>query len=628
MERIKKLDKAVYELIAAGEVVENPASVVKELCENSIDAGSKSITLEIRGGGISYIRITDDGSGILKEDVPFAFVSHATSKVKCRDDLNGILTLGFRGEALSSVAAVSKITMFTKAASEDKGTKYSICGGVREAFEEADCPNGTTIIVKDIFYNTPARMKFLKSDRSEAANVTDTVSKAAVSHPEIKFRYIKDGDVVFSTNGSGKLGDAVYSVYGRDFYNSLIEAQFNSEEICVRGFVSKPFMSRGNSKMQLFFVNNRIIKSKTVSAALSEGYKNRTMIGRFPACVLFVDINPSLVDINVHPRKTEARFFDERVLFNAVYTAAKTALDKSTERPQASFEGAPSLRSVSPARQEFVQNSLSAYKQPHMEEKALGGYEDFVKEKQKIEKTPEFLHNTEKPSYDTEYDIIDLTVKSGNSESSEPLASVSSEIALHDEQDETEELCIRFVGEVFKTFIICECKNKIVVIDKHAAHERVLYDKLKSGTDMSFSQMLLTPVSVRLSSEDYSAVLENTDMIRQAGFEIEDFGNNSIIVNATPFLLTGDDVVSLFTETAEYLSENKKNLITDKLDWLLANVSCRAAIKGGENTDLKELEYFAKELLTVGTVHFCPHGRPIAIEISKNKLDGLFGRIQ
>lgn len=628
MERIKKLDKSIYELIAAGEVVENPASVVKELCENSIDAGSESITLEIRGGGISYIRITDDGCGILKEDIPFAFESHATSKVRNREDLNGILTLGFRGEALSSVAAVSKINLFSKTASENKGTKYSICGGVQEAFEEVDCPNGTTITVSDIFYNTPARMKFLKSDRSEAANVTDTVSKAAVSHPEIKFRYIKDGEVVFSTNGSGKLADAIYSVYGRDFYNSLMEAQFISDEISVKGFVSKPFMSRGNSKMQLCFVNNRIIKSKTVSAALLEGYKNRTMIGRFPACVLFININPSLVDINVHPRKTEARFFDERILFNAVYTAAKTALDKSKERPQVNIESVNIVKSISPPSQEFVQKSFGDYKQTDNEKKVVGFEIEFNEEKNKIKKTYDFLHNTETPVYDMRDDIIDLTVKSGNTIDDTPSTTESSETTLHINQDENEELNIRFVGEVFKTFLICECKNKIVVIDKHAAHERVLYDKLKSETDMSFSQMLLTPVSVRLSSEDYSAVLENTNMIRQAGFEIEDFGNNSIIVNSTPFLLTGDDVVSLFTETAEYLSENKKNLITDKLDWLLANVSCRAAIKGGENTNFNELEYFAKELLTLGTIHFCPHGRPIAIEISKNKLDGLFGRIQ
>lgn len=628
MNRIKQLDKAIYELIAAGEVVENPASVVKELCENSIDAGSKSITLEIRGGGISYIRITDDGCGIVREDIPLAFMSHATSKVKSKEDLNGIYTLGFRGEALSSVAAVSKITMFSKALSEKIGTKYSICGGIQEELEAADCPKGTTITVSDIFYNTPARMKFLKSDRSEAANVTDTVSKAAVSHPEIKFRYIKDGEVVFSTNGSGKLDDAVYSVYGRDFYNSLIETHFDSEEISVNGFISKPFMSRGNSKMQLCFVNNRIIKSKTVSAALSESYKNRTMIGRFPACVLFVNINPSLVDINVHPRKTEARFFDERVLFNAVYTAAKNALDKSTERPKAIIDIENTVRSVSPARQEFVQSSLSFYKKPSDDKKNIYNEVSSSEEKKETETIYKFLHNTEAPSYDTGSHLIDLTVKSGDISYEETVETQSSKNTLQVEKEETEELDIRFVGEVFKTFLICECKNKVVVIDKHAAHERVLYDKLKNGTDMSFSQMLLTPVSVRLSGEEYSAVLENADMIKQAGFDIEDFGNNSIIVNATPFLLTGDDVVSLFTETAEYLSENKKNLITDKLDWLFANVSCRAAIKGGEDTNIKELEYFAKDLLISGTVHFCPHGRPIAIEISKNKLDGLFGRIQ
>lgn len=622
MPKINVLDKSVAELIAAGEVVERPASVVKELVENSIDAGASSITVEIKGGGILFLRITDNGCGIEKEDVPTAFLRHATSKIKNEIDLNAIGTLGFRGEALCAVAGVSRVEMLTCTENSISGTRYVIEGGEEQAFEEAGCPKGTTIIVRDIFYNVPARMKFLKKDVTEGNAVAAVMERIALSHPEISFRFIRDSKSVFATLGDGNLKNAVYSVLGREFASNLIEVNGETDGIKVRGLVSKPINCRTSRNGQFFFLNNRFVKSGTVTAALEQAYKNTVMVGKFPCAVLNVSVPFGSVDVNVHPAKTEVRFSDERAVFNAVYYSVKNAITFSDTRPEATFKSGAVQPFARMTAQEYKQTANVGagtkprsfeYVPPVKKEETSFTLSDIIKAEQqavKIEVKSETQPEIQKPQAVFEEAKIQKPAA--------PKTEVTEEPKPQKE--------VRYIGEALKTYIIAECENEVYLIDKHAAHERINYERLKSTEEIAV-QALLTPVAVTLPSEDYILITENADMISEAGFEIEDFGNNSVLVTAIPQMLTGLDVQTLVFDLAESLSETKTAVLPAQ-ERIFHTVACKAAIKAGYNTSAYELERLAMRVINDDSIMYCPHGRPVAIRLTKNEIEKQFGRIQ
>lgn len=664
MPRINILPKHLAELIAAGEVVERPASIVKEIMENAIDAGADKITLEIQRGGITYIRITDNGCGIGRDDVRKAFVSHATSKIANEDDLNSILTLGFRGEALASIAAVSRVEMMTRAAGDETGTRYVIEGGEEILLDDAGCPEGTTLIVRDIFYNTPARMKFLKKDVTEANAVAGVVDRIALSHPEVSIRFIRDGKDALFTTGDGKLESAVHSVLGKEFARTLIPAEYELDGIKVSGFISKPFNARPNRTMQFFFLNSRFIKTRTGLVALEEAYKNQIMAGKFPACVLNIEANAQSVDVNVHPAKTEVRFANEKLIFNAIYYCAKSALDKGDERVQASIQ---------PKTQQFVQRQFMPQpvsgKQIKIYEQQLEkvSKDDFWQKTSasdyrqepvkkdvpthitlhdesvfKVEKDEPVLI-PEQPKADlkaeVKEEIINLVPEIKTVEAKpeivlpEPKVADEKEVVTFNvveaqaEKETHEAEPYRVIGEAFKTYILVEQGEKILLIDKHAAHERMLFEKFRSSQDTIETQMLLVPVTVTLSKEEYSAVLENLDVLSRAGYGVEDFGNGMVILNECPTAVADGDLAGVVMELAGYLADNRKEIIPEKLDWIYHSTACRAAIKAGDKTSAYELNIFVEKLLNNPDIRYCPHGRPVLIELTKHDIEKNFGRI-
>lgn len=638
MPKINVLPKHLAELIAAGEVVERPASVVKELLENSIDAGSTNITVEIKNGGISYIRITDNGCGISKEDIRNAFVSHATSKISVAEDLESIFTLGFRGEALASVSAVARVEVLTRTAEEAVGSRYVIENGEEIFLDDAGCPEGTTIIVRDLFFKTPARMKFLKKDVTEANAVAAVVDRIALSHPEISIRFIREGKQVLVTSGNADLLTCIREVFGKDFSSDLIYAEYSGNGIEVNGYVSKPSASRPNRNMQFFFLNNRLIKTGTGSAALSEGYKNSVMVGKFPSCVLNIKINPSLVDVNVHPAKTEVRFSDERVIFNAIFFACKNALAKGDTPKQVVKEKAADyfVAPQKPAEQiRMVQKSepvsdfwqhipADSKKDSVIEIKPVNTQSVIIDSvsslgRYVVASSPKEVQNKE----ETDEDILLNSRKKIVTENTPPEV----EYKTADNKQTLDDESFHLVGEAFKTYIICEYKNKMLIIDKHAAHERIIYEKLKAENSERTPQILLLPVTVTLSKEEYSAVIDNLSVINQAGFDAEDFGNGCIIVRECPMEITAGDVQDVMCEIAGRFVEKKQDVMFEKLDWIFHSVACRSAIKAGNFTSRFEMERFAKQLLSMPDIRYCPHGRPVLIEMTQRELEKNFGRV-
>ena len=665
MGRIHALPKEIAQLIAAGEVVERPASVVKELLENAIDAGASEITLEIQHGGIRYIRITDNGCGIAREDVPVAFLSHATSKIQKADDLDAIFTLGFRGEALASIAAVSKVEIMTKTPEEFAGTRMVLEGGAPVSLDDAGCPVGTTIIIRDLFYNTPARMKFLKSDRSEGSAVAAVADHLALSHPEVSVRFIKDGKEQMMTPGNGDLLSCIHAVYGKEFAETLLPANGSAGGITVRGFVSKPYCARVTNTMQHFFVNTRYIKTRSGAAVLTEAYKNSMMVGRYPACVLFMEVQPALVDVNVHPAKTEVRFSDERKVFDAIYYAAKNAIAADKTRPTVALHTPTADRSVlrppqPQAEQLRMPVTPAASAQAEKTPVPAAPKPDFStatysapkaaqtsapQASQNANPTPAQLHAYEtllkdsaEASYGAEEDLPDLSVRTaGLSEPTKapevPAPQTKAEPAAEITQDpETptakKDIEFKLIGEAFKAYIFVECEGKLLIIDKHAAHERMLFNALKKDNGKLGAQMLLSPVTVTLSKEEYAVLTEHMDVLRDAGFEAEDFGEGAVLVRACPLNLETEDITALITEIAGYLLKNRREVLSEKLDWVYHSIACRAAIKAGMDTTEYELRDFTAKLLAQDDIRYCPHGRPVLIELSKNELDKQFGRIQ
>lgn len=631
MPKIELLSKEISELIAAGEVVERPASVVKELIENSIDANSKHITVEISRGGISMIRITDDGCGINFQDVPTAFLRHATSKIKSADDLNSIGTLGFRGEALAATACVSRVEMFTKVREEALGSHYVIEGAKELLFEESGCPDGTTIIIRDIFYNTPARMKFLKKDATEGTTVQAVVERAALSHPEIAFKFIREGKLQFSSSGDGKLYTAIYSVLGRELATSLIEVNGKTDNVLVSGFASKPFLCRQSRSSQYTFLNGRLVRSATVIAAVEQAYKNSTMVGKFPAFVLALELPFELVDVNVHPAKTEVRFADEKQVFSAVYYAVKSAIEQRDTRPEVTLKKPMDFGKMS--GEHYVQQPINVPK-PQVKE-------DPKKETKKtdifeaIEPTKFVLNDDKRPFLEREQVKKYITENLPNVApkiESEPVLEIKEEKKpeIKEEPKEIEkekpQLNIRYIGEAFATYIMVECENSVFLIDKHAAHERIIFNRLKREGN-SETQVLLEPVIVRLSDTEITAVLENLEKLEALGFEIEDFGNSSVIVRAIPAMLRNEDAASVVEEAANSLT-NGSQVNIERIDDIYHTVACKAAIKAGYITSKEEQLRLAQDTLSDKDVMYCPHGRPVAFEIKRKELERQFGRIQ
>ena len=636
MARINVLPKEIYQLIAAGEVVERPSSVVKEMIENSLDAGAKNITLEIKNGGSTYIRITDDGCGIERDDVRKVFISHATSKISKKDDLNSIGTLGFRGEAMASISAVSKVELLTKAENEEIGTRYEIAGGEELEFDDAGCPNGTTIVVRDIFFNTPARMKFLKKDVTEGNQVAGIVDRMAISHPEISFRFIRDGKQVLITSGNGDLKSTVYSVLGKEMSDSLMSVDYSFNDMRITGFVSKPTASRKSRAGQYFYINNRIVKSKTAMAALEQAYKNTIMVGRFPACVLNIELNPAQVDVNVHPAKTEVRFANEKPIFDLVYYAVKTAIENDRTVKEVEFKENPIYR----------QEPKNVYQ--NNDNKSFQAKFDFFKKKdeppsQQVIKTKprEDFWQVEapKPEYKIARDEkpkarVDINIEY---EEPEEISTAKSEdahreqnfekVVITDEKDNENFIPnFKLIGEAFKTYLIVEIENELYFIDKHAAHERMNFERFKAQATVE-TQMLLAPVVVNLTKDEFIAISENVELIKKCGFELEEFGESQIIVRAIPSLVDGDSVKDLMLEIAQKLLEHKTDILPDKIDWIYHSASCRGAVKAGDYTSRQEQEMFVKKLLSMPNIRFCPHGRPVFIKMSKYDIEKQFGRV-
>lgn len=701
MGRINVLDKHTAELIAAGEVVERPSSVVKELLENSIDAGATQITVEIMHGGIDYLRITDNGCGILKEDVRNAFKRNATSKISVDSDLEKIGTLGFRGEALASISSVSKVQLITKAKEENIGSAYEIDGGEEISFDDAGCPDGTTFIMRNLFYNVPARYKFLKKDVAEGNAVASVIDKIALSHPEIAITFIRDNKRVLKTAGDGKLMSSIYAVYGRDFASTLIPVDYELNGMKLTGYISRPTNGRANRNMQNTFINGRFVKSRTISVALEEACKGSIMIGKFPSCVLNLQISPEAVDVNVHPSKIEVRFINERPVFDTVYHGVKSALLRGDSRKEAVLNHNNTVN-IKPLNPFNLANKVINKEPPKSVQKASEKprersifdeldlptktvkynkvnkvsdsssvqkkYMEFLENNKKLSENNQTTNNTvcnninnnvinnvsteskietkmDEVKEDTslnqevqkvnpfeELELEKITTEEKKSDVDVVLPterqtnSSSENIEIKTLIDEDKQ-SFRFIGEAMNTYIIVETdNNKLVLIDKHAAHERIIFEKLKREKGTGSVQLLLIPITVTLEKNEYTVAIEHLDMFRNVGFDVEDFGNGTLIVRSAPSYLRNDDIEDTIIEICGYIAENRKNVMSEHMEWIYHNISCRSAIKAGDSSTAKELIDIAKTVFSDDSIRYCPHGRPVCIELSKYEIEKQFGR--
>lgn len=696
---INVLDKHIAELIAAGEVVERPSSVIKELVENSIDAGAKNVTVEIKNGGTTFMRVADDGCGIYRDDIKKAFLRHATSKVKTANDLDMISTLGFRGEALASISAVSRLQVITKNENEDIGSCYEIEGGEEISLEDAGCPTGTTFVIRDLFYNIPARSKFLKKDVAEGNAVSALMDKIVLSHPEVAFTFIRDGKQVLRTFGDGKLLSAIYSVFGKDFAKGLIPVDYTLDSVSVKGYISKPINARPNRNMQNFFINGRFVKTRTGMAALEEAYKGSIMVGKFPSAVLQLTVPYEIIDVNVHPAKIEVRFINERPVFDAIYHAVKSALQQGDVRKQVTFkentafneikkvnpftnaqavfskaESKPPVNNVKPAEQKakaYEPKSYNPFDELDLKDekpksmsiddlKMADSSDPFeIYSKQAIRKNTELEQKKaefSKQKFEkAEQLILKATQQEDNLPNREnPVNEVIVEekkpykavVMTKEEKPQTEifkdkednndtitelpkeQTKLKFLGEAFDTYIIVEKNDsEILIIDKHAAHERIIYEKLKANADKQNVQYLLAPVTVTLDKTDYDAAISNLDMFAKCSFDVEDFGNGTLLVRSAPQYLAATEIADCIAEMSGYIASGKKDIYAEKMDWFYHNVSCRSAIKAGNKSTVQELMNIAWTLEKNPQIKYCPHGRPICIVMTKYEIEKQFGRL-
>ena len=704
---IHVLDQHTAELIAAGEVVERPASAVKELVENAIDAGATQVTVSIERGGVSLIQVSDNGSGIEAEYIATAFIRHATSKIRTEADLDHICTLGFRGEALASIASVARVEVLTRTEQDEFACRYRIEGGTERGMEADARPVGTTITVRDLFYNTPARMKFLKKDSSEGTYVADAVSRAALSHPEVAVKFIREGKTQFQTPGDGTLRSAAYGVLGREFSKSLLEVDGTVGLYRVHGLVTPPSACRASRGMQHFYINGRYVKNGTMMAALENAYKGTLMQGRFPGCVLMLEMPPELVDVNVHPAKTEVRFAREKDVFDAVYSAVKSVVllpasgerrfqfaDSTEETPAAGAketsaaapidsavparpkESVPSvMHPAAPAAQEvpvrtYVASRLSVQAgspAPAPREQDRDVWKSLPSEPETegiLRSAPLQLTKSYRPAREEMLDIAPTEEEVPHLQQSTPAAEeppkepdgrmddqpvqaappaepagapalenqpvdsvempAAQQLAL---EPEPEIEPLRYVGEVFKTYIITQRGEEMCLIDKHAAHERLIYEELAKNYGNVPSQMLLMPVPVQLNAEEKNALLGNLDLLRDAGVELDDFGGNTVMIRAVPADVQADDVEELAIELAAKLAKGAKDALSEKTEWVLHSISCRAAMKAGDKTRPEGLLRLAEQIMAGKVPPFCPHGRPIVLKLTRKELEKQFGRL-
>jgi len=610
MAKIIKLSPHVADLIAAGEVVERPGSVVKELIENGMDAGASSVTVEIKNGGLTYIRVTDNGSGMAAEDAGNAFLRHATSKLREARDLEAIGTLGFRGEALAAISAVSRINLLTREKGEQAGISLALEGGTLTENAPAGCPEGTTIIVRDLFFNTPARLKFMKTDKAEGAFVTATLLKCALSHPEVSMRYIKDGKVEFHTPGDGNSESCIYTLLGRDFAKGLIQVSSEDENVSVTGFVTTPAEGRGNRSGQYFFVNGRCIKSKLLQAAVEQAYKNSMLQGRFPSCVLYLEVKPSTVDVNIHPAKTEVKFLKERDVFSGVHYAVLSALEKSTEIPEI----------VLPGDRLIVRQGTQEKAPPKQEPLAPAAHTGaaFVEQRQPLP-----LKDGTAVKYRTDRDYA---VDYPKQAAPKVIPKAIYEAVPAMESPEKPAPAFRVIGEALGTYIIVEREDSLILIDKHAAHERIIFDALVSQDYEIMPQILLSPMVFDLGAEYAELLLENAELLTELGFEIDRFGVSAVAVRQVPGNIETTGMDTFLSEICEKLSTGNKAASTDIRDEVLHTVACKAAIKAGKMSHPKEIELLAEQVLS-GKIKYCPHGRPVSMELGRKAIDKNFKRI-
>ena len=645
MAKIIQLSSHIANLIAAGEVVERPASVVKELLENAVDAGADKITVEIKDGGITYLRLTDNGCGMAAEDARTAFLRHATSKLRTAEDLAAITTCGFRGEALAAIASVSRIDLMTKTADSLIGTSLHLEAGVITEDGEAGCPNGTTIIIRDLFYNTPARMKFMKSDTYEGSRVTAAVQLQALAHPNVAITLIRDGKQVLATPGKGGLEAAAYCVYGREA-GQMIRVDSSWDGYRITGFVSKPTDARPSRNLQTFFVNGRPVRSKTMMAALEEAYRNQMKVGKFPACVLHLDMPANAVDVNVHPAKTEVKFLSDKVVFDCIHYGVLAALNKTPDRPQVQFKpqnsptipqapavqkaepvpapkkAAPFFRTMTSAEYKVFAEAIADVPQPKKE--AAGATVA------KIERTPMPLQET-----------VILPQPAPAEEIAKPQPVITPPAAAKTETAEIEqtipemeqtvlempqEIPWRLVGELYNSYILVEQGEEAFLIDKHAAHERILFEKLKANQESISSQVLLQPIPVHLSAAAAAELLNNRDTLAELGFDMEEFGENTLLLRQIPMDLSPDQAGETLQVMADDLMAGRHERKDTVRDEILHTVACKAAIKAGWKNDEAELLALVKQVMADENLKYCPHGRPICITLSKKQLEKQFKR--
>ena len=661
MTRINILPPLVADMIAAGEVVERPASVIKELIENSFDAGARKVTIEFKGGGATYIRISDDGCGMSPEDAGIAFTRHATSKLRDEKGLESIGTMGFRGEALAAIAAVSRIELITREKGAEEGTKVTVEGGDIVDMLPCGCPEGTTVTVRDIFHNTPARLKFLKSDRSEATACITAALNEALGRPDVSVRCKRDGEEVFFTPGDGRAESAVYSLLGRDTANTMLPVSGEREGMSVEGFTSSPAAGRGNRANQHFYCNGRYIKSALLQAAVEQAYKNTLLTGRFPSCVMYVSLSNAAVDVNVHPAKTEVKFSDEKRVFDLVYQAVRMALEAESKPIEISLsEG--TRRAVAAPKADFFQSmSASEYREKAEQKPASrpvlrSGSEYHAQDKLSTNhstKPDAFSQNsTRRERISTPFDsaapIAPKTLSkhdenskkvekpeenSTKTENREMFSTLSTQISTNSVEEPAQEQLsehaqtkkFRVVGEVLDTYIIAELGEEMLLIDKHAAHERMIFDRLKAQERSIMSQTLLAPVIIKPTALDAEMIEQNSTLFDKLGFEIEPFGASEYAVRALPDDIDPPEAAGTIEEICSKLRENSLSPEGAR-DEILHTVACKAAIKAGRKHDVRELERIAAAVIA-GEVKYCPHGRPVSASLTKKQLDKFFSRI-
>lgn len=662
---IKLLDKTTIDKIAAGEVIERPSSVVKELLENSIDAGASVITVEIKEGGLSFIRVTDNGCGIPKEEVKTAYLRHATSKIETAEDLSCIESLGFRGEALSTIAAVSQTEMITKIPEDLIGIKYVIHGGMEIEYSEVGVPDGTTIVVRNLFFNTPARKKFLKSAMTEGSYINDLVLKLALSHPNIAFKLISNGQVKIDTSGNGKIKDTIYQLFGRDITTNLIELNFANENIKISGYIGKPFLQRGNRGLENYFINNRYIKSNVINRAIEEGYKTFVMQHKFPFTVLYFELMPEKCDINVHPTKMEFKYENEKELFEVVTKAVRNSLEgreiipkdetrneqnntvkeKNFERPPEPFENQRNVSAMMPTANSRVQKYTPSYSALEelieKESKEVG----LIKEdgvlytptnnnpeiKEEAFSTSKQEQITPSESGQQVFPIIRPAINAYQKTEENARIIKDGQMSLFEDDFLTEKARKkhRIIGQLFGTYWLIEYERNLYIMDQHAAHEKVNFERLMKDFENKeiLQQQLLPPIIVSVSYIERQAILDNYDLFMRFGFDISEFGGNEFKISAVPSNLYGIGEKDLFMDFVSSLINNNGYMSHDVFIKKLATMACKASVKGNMHISVEEADALIDELLTLDNPYTCPHGRPTIISISEAELEKKFKRV-